>query len=155
MGLRYCCVPGCLSNTETDMGLSFFSFPLDPKRCSEWVKNCNRHDFRAKSPIDLHRGYRVCGKHFQPTMFAGMSQSRLKKFAVPTLLMSDNSMMEVEATIPAVPITSEAVSESTSPDVIAIPSTSKEVTSEAVSESTSPDVIAIPSTSKEVTSEGQ
>ncbi|XP_030747021.1 uncharacterized protein LOC115875648 isoform X1 [Sitophilus oryzae] len=62
-------------------------------------------------------------------------------------------MMEVEATIPAVPITSEAVSESTSPDVIAIPSTSKEVTSEAVSESTSPDVIAIPSTSKEVTSE--
>ncbi|XP_030764966.1 52 kDa repressor of the inhibitor of the protein kinase-like isoform X2 [Sitophilus oryzae] len=147
MGLRYCCVPGCLSNTETDMGLSFFSFPLDPKRCSEWVKNCNRHDFRAKSPIDLHRGYRVCGKHFQPTMFAGMSQSRLKKFAVPTLLMSDNSMMEVEATIPAVPITSE--------DVIAIPSTSKEVTSEAVSESTSPDVIAIPSTSKEVTSEGQ
>ncbi|XP_030747022.1 uncharacterized protein LOC115875648 isoform X2 [Sitophilus oryzae] len=54
-------------------------------------------------------------------------------------------MMEVEATIPAVPITSE--------DVIAIPSTSKEVTSEAVSESTSPDVIAIPSTSKEVTSE--
>ncbi|XP_030750665.1 uncharacterized protein LOC115878334 [Sitophilus oryzae] len=63
-------------------------------------------------------------------MFAEICQSRLKKFAVPTLLMSDNSMMEVEATIPAVPVTSEAVSESTSPDVIAIPSTSKAVTSE-------------------------
>ncbi|XP_074527948.1 uncharacterized protein LOC141791410 [Halichoeres trimaculatus] len=64
-----------------------FSFPLDPERCKQWLENCRRQDLATEPPEHLHQQYRLCAKHFEPSVISQESNSScvLKDDAVPTI----------------------------------------------------------------------
>lgn len=39
-----------------------------PFRSKKWVEKCQRKDLIDKSPDQLHRYYRLCGKHFETSL---------------------------------------------------------------------------------------
>ena len=58
-----CCVPGCFSNSNTDVDLSFYVIPNGKSKenillIKKWLHMISRKDFQ---PTD---GHRVCSKHF-------------------------------------------------------------------------------------------
>ncbi|XP_054481963.1 uncharacterized protein si:dkey-250d21.1 isoform X2 [Anoplopoma fimbria] len=67
-----------------------FSFPLDPERCKQWLNNCHRQDLSSESPEQLHKLYRLCAKHFEPSVISHQSASScvLREDAVPTIFDS-------------------------------------------------------------------
>ncbi|XP_031713303.1 uncharacterized protein LOC116389049 isoform X2 [Anarrhichthys ocellatus] len=67
-----------------------FSFPLDPERCQLWLNNCHRQDLASEPPEQLHKLYRLCAKHFEPSMITHQSASScvLREDAVPTVFDS-------------------------------------------------------------------
>ncbi|TKS83789.1 52 kDa repressor of the inhibitor of the protein kinase [Collichthys lucidus] len=64
-----------------------FSFPLDPERCKQWLNNCCRPDLASEPPEQLHTLYRLCAKHFEPSVISHQSASScvLREDAVPTI----------------------------------------------------------------------
>ncbi|KAM9383702.1 THAP domain containing 12a [Pholidichthys leucotaenia] len=80
-----CAVRNC-SGGKTDPR-SLFRFPRDPQRSKKWVEKCQRQDLTDKSPEQLYRFYRLCGKHFETSSFLDSdAQSKvLKDDAVPTI----------------------------------------------------------------------
>ncbi|XP_039633387.1 THAP domain containing 12a isoform X2 [Perca fluviatilis] len=57
-----------------------------PFRSKKWVEKCQRQDLIDKSPGQLCRYYRLCGKHFEKSSFYSVSQSTvLKDDAIPTI----------------------------------------------------------------------
>ncbi|XP_033499127.2 uncharacterized protein LOC117267355 [Epinephelus lanceolatus] len=64
-----------------------FSFPLDPERCKQWLNNCHRQDLASEPPEQLHKLYRLCAKHFEPSVICRQSASScvLREDAVPTI----------------------------------------------------------------------
>ncbi|XP_068456505.1 uncharacterized protein si:dkey-250d21.1 [Clinocottus analis] len=67
-----------------------FSFPLDPERCNQWLNNCHRQDLASEPPEQLHKLYRLCAKHFDPSVISDQSTSScvLREDAVPTIFDS-------------------------------------------------------------------
>ncbi|XP_041808314.1 THAP domain containing 12a isoform X1 [Chelmon rostratus] len=79
-----CAVPNCTSDTSDPQPL--FRFPHDPERSKKWVEKCQRQDLTDKSPDQLYRYYRLCGKHFEASSIHSDTQSAvLKDDAVPTI----------------------------------------------------------------------
>ncbi|XP_055370383.1 52 kDa repressor of the inhibitor of the protein kinase-like isoform X2 [Betta splendens] len=63
---NHCAVPSCSSSKFDPQPL--FRFPRDPERSKKWVEKCQRKDLADKSPDQLYRFYRVCGKHFDTSL---------------------------------------------------------------------------------------
>lgn len=38
--------------------------------CKQWVNNCCRQDLASEPPEQLNALYRLCGKHFEPSMIS-------------------------------------------------------------------------------------
>ncbi|CAN9501552.1 unnamed protein product [Ophioblennius macclurei] len=90
MGMQnQCAVAGCSSRKSDPQPL--FRFPRDPERSKQWIENCQIPDLMEKSPEQLYRYSRLCGKHFETTsMNADTPNPELKEDAVPTLFDSPN-----------------------------------------------------------------
>ncbi|GLD47188.1 52 kDa repressor of the inhibitor of the protein kinase-like isoform X1 [Lates japonicus] len=81
---NHCAVPNCTSAKSDPQPL--FRFPHDPERSKKWVEKCQRKDLIDKSPDQLHRYYRLCGKHFETSLIDCDAQSTvLKDDAIPTI----------------------------------------------------------------------
>ncbi|XP_042286473.1 52 kDa repressor of the inhibitor of the protein kinase-like isoform X2 [Thunnus maccoyii] len=76
-----CAVLNCTSGKSDPQPL--FRFPHDPERCKKWVEKCQRQDLIDKSPNQLYRYYRLCGKHFVTS--STDSSTVLKDDAIPTI----------------------------------------------------------------------
>ncbi|XP_035522546.1 uncharacterized protein si:dkey-250d21.1 [Morone saxatilis] len=72
---------------ESENSTPLFSFPLDPERCKQWLNNCCRQDLASEPPEQLNKLYRLCAKHFEPSMIFQQSASScvLREDAVPTI----------------------------------------------------------------------
>lgn len=83
---NFCAAPNC-TRKSTQSDLAFFRFPRDPERCQMWVENCRRADLEDKTADQLNRHYRLCAKHFEPSMICKTSPYRtvLKDTAIPTI----------------------------------------------------------------------
>ncbi|XP_025153382.1 uncharacterized protein LOC112588271 [Harpegnathos saltator] len=88
-GGHSCAMYKCPNISRRIPGLSFFRFPKDRKcmyifpflRCRLWLRNCGR---TIKVPIEnLYKTYRICGNHFDSTMFLNNLKNRLQLYAVP------------------------------------------------------------------------
>uniref|UniRef100_A0A8C9W7Q7 THAP domain containing 12b n=1 Tax=Scleropages formosus TaxID=113540 RepID=A0A8C9W7Q7_SCLFO len=64
---NFCAAPNC-TRKSTQSDLAFFRFPRDPERCRLWVENCRRADLEDKTSDQLNKHYRLCAKHFEPSM---------------------------------------------------------------------------------------
>ncbi|XP_056141305.1 uncharacterized protein si:dkey-250d21.1 [Lampris incognitus] len=83
-----CAATSCGSRRgDPDGGVPLFSFPPEPERCKQWLNNCRRQDLASKDPEQLHKLYRLCAKHFEPSLISHQSASGcvLNKDAVPTI----------------------------------------------------------------------
>ncbi|XP_068187718.1 uncharacterized protein si:dkey-250d21.1 isoform X3 [Antennarius striatus] len=83
-----CAAANCNSQQgESENSVALFSFPLDPERCNQWLVNCCRQDLASEPPEQLHGLYRLCSKHFEPSMISHQSASIcvLSEDAVPTI----------------------------------------------------------------------
>ncbi|XP_030216793.1 uncharacterized protein si:dkey-250d21.1 isoform X2 [Gadus morhua] len=83
-----CAATNCGSDQgKTDSDVTLFSFPSDPDRCKQWLDNCHRPDLASKGPEELHKLYKLCAKHFEPSLISheGTSDFVLKEDAVPTV----------------------------------------------------------------------
>ncbi|XP_065818968.1 uncharacterized protein si:dkey-250d21.1 [Labrus bergylta] len=71
---------------ESGNSIPLFSFPLDPERCKQWLHNSGRQDLASEPPEQLHKQYRLCAKHFEPSVISQQSGSSsvLQDDAVPT-----------------------------------------------------------------------
>ncbi|XP_034746606.1 THAP domain containing 12a [Etheostoma cragini] len=78
---NHCAVPNCTSG-KSDL---LFRFPFDPERSKKWVEKCQRQDLMDKSPGQLYRYYRLCGKHFVKSSVDSDSSTVLKDDAIPTV----------------------------------------------------------------------
>ncbi|KAM4726989.1 uncharacterized protein FYW61_012675 [Anableps anableps] len=79
--------------------LNSSSFPLDPERCQQWLNNCHRQDLASQPPEQLHKLYRVCAKHFEPSMIDHQIPSScvLKEDAIPTIFDSTTPVNQQES----------------------------------------------------------
>ncbi|XP_026183468.1 uncharacterized protein LOC113142629 [Mastacembelus armatus] len=82
-----CCAAANCDYQQGKSTTTLFSFPLDPDRCKQWLNNCHRQDLACEPPEQLHKLYRLCAKHFEPSMISNQSASScvLRKDAVPTI----------------------------------------------------------------------
>ncbi|KAG7483619.1 hypothetical protein MATL_G00040370 [Megalops atlanticus] len=82
-----CCAAANCNQCTDQSNVAFFRFPLDPERCKQWLDNCRRPDLETKTPEQLHRLYKLCAKHFEPSLICRHSALRtvLKEGAVPTI----------------------------------------------------------------------
>ncbi|XP_069003169.1 uncharacterized protein [Embiotoca jacksoni] len=83
-----CAAANCdYQQRESENTATLFSFPLDPERCKQWVNNCHRQDLTSEPPEQLHKLYRLCVQHFEPSMISHQSASGcvLKEDAIPTI----------------------------------------------------------------------
>ncbi|KAM4545577.1 THAP domain containing 12a [Odontesthes bonariensis] len=81
---NHCAVPKCPSCKSDSLPL--FRFPRDPERSRKWVEKCQRKELVDKSPEQLCRYYRLCGKHFETSAFDSDAQGTvLKDDAIPTV----------------------------------------------------------------------
>ncbi|XP_054611219.1 THAP domain containing 12a [Dunckerocampus dactyliophorus] len=90
-----CAAPNCTS-AKPDF-YSLFRFPLDAERCKTWVEKCQREDLADKSPEQLFRYYRLCGKHFERSNDGSAPTTVIKDDAIPTIF-DDPSKPPNEAT---------------------------------------------------------
>ncbi|KAM8899798.1 THAP domain containing 12a isoform 2-T2 [Spinachia spinachia] len=81
---NHCAVSNCTSGKSGSQPL--FRFPHDPARSKKWVEKCQKQDLMDKSPSQLYRFYRLCGKHFETSLVDRSPQSAvLKDDAIPTI----------------------------------------------------------------------
>nr|XP_061817798.1 52 kDa repressor of the inhibitor of the protein kinase-like isoform X1 [Nerophis lumbriciformis] len=78
-----CAAPNC-PNAKRD-SYSLFRFPLDAERCKTWVEKCQREDLAGKSPEQLFRYYRLCGKHFEKLTDSSDQSIVMKDDVIPTI----------------------------------------------------------------------
>ncbi|XP_034035014.1 uncharacterized protein si:dkey-250d21.1 [Thalassophryne amazonica] len=81
------CCPHCAFISTDSLLLFVCSFLLVFHRCREWLNNCHRQDLASEPPEQLHKLYKLCAKHFQPSLISQQSTSGciLKEDAVPTI----------------------------------------------------------------------
>ncbi|XP_036151092.1 uncharacterized protein LOC118648783 [Monomorium pharaonis] len=77
-----CVMENCKNIFGQMLGLSFFRFLRDSERAQLWLRNCGRTI--DKSTENLYKNYRVCGDHFEDTMFLNNLKNRLQPHAIPT-----------------------------------------------------------------------
>lgn len=67
--------------------MTCFHFGLNPPfRSKKWVEKCQGQDLSDKSPDQLYRYYRLCGKHFEASSIQSDTQNAvLKDDAIPTI----------------------------------------------------------------------
>ncbi|XP_028840487.1 uncharacterized protein LOC114793048 [Denticeps clupeoides] len=82
-----CCAAANCDQKPDQSGVLFFSFPLDPERCKQWLSNCDRPDLQTKTAEQLHNDYKLCAKHFDGSLICqdGAVKTVLKDGAVPTI----------------------------------------------------------------------
>ncbi|ELU06999.1 hypothetical protein CAPTEDRAFT_185658 [Capitella teleta] len=81
------CAANCCDDYQGMSTNSFFTFPLDQKRCDVWVQNTRRDDIRGMSAESIRKkNERVCAKHFEPSQFMNPKRNKLIPSAVPTLV---------------------------------------------------------------------
>ncbi|XP_074527524.1 THAP domain containing 12a [Halichoeres trimaculatus] len=81
---NHCAILNCSSGKSDPQPL--FRFPLDPERSQKWVEKCQREDLTGKSPDQLYRYYRLCGKHFEASLIEKDAESAvLKENAIPSI----------------------------------------------------------------------
>nr|XP_040038616.1 THAP domain containing 12a isoform X2 [Gasterosteus aculeatus aculeatus] len=81
---NHCAVSNCTSGKSGPEPL--FRFPHDAERSKKWVEKCQRKDLVDKSPGQLYRFYRLCGKHFETSLVDSSAPSAaLKDDAIPTI----------------------------------------------------------------------
>ncbi|XP_058484386.1 THAP domain containing 12a [Solea solea] len=81
---NHCAAPKCTSGKSDHQPL--FRFPRDAERSKTWAEKCQRKDLIDKSPEQLHRYYRLCGKHFDSSLIDSDAQNKvLKDNAIPTV----------------------------------------------------------------------
>ncbi|XP_074032675.1 uncharacterized protein isoform X3 [Leptinotarsa decemlineata] len=83
MGGHVCAVNSCKSKSSKSK-ISFFMFPKDQERARIWAMACGRDDLTDKVER-LHRGYHICGGHFETKYFLNDLRNRLQPNAVPTI----------------------------------------------------------------------
>ncbi|KAK6322385.1 hypothetical protein J4Q44_G00071770 [Coregonus suidteri] len=83
---NFCAAPNCTMKSNRSAS-PFFRFPRDIERCKQWVENCHCKDLEDKTPDQLNRYYRLCAKHFEPSVICKASpyRTRLKDNATPTI----------------------------------------------------------------------
>ncbi|XP_010868985.2 THAP domain containing 12a [Esox lucius] len=86
---NFCVVPNCITRSNESQSL-LFRFPRDTEICKLWVENCSCKDLEDKTPDELNRYYRLCAKHFEPSVICktNTSRTRLKDDAIPTIFES-------------------------------------------------------------------
>lgn len=82
-----CAAANCGYQRREGENTTLFSFPLDPERCKLWLTKCHRQDLASEAPEHVHKTYKLCAKHFEPTMISHQDDSNtvLKEDAVPTI----------------------------------------------------------------------
>ncbi|XP_077448555.1 uncharacterized protein LOC144068143 isoform X1 [Stigmatopora argus] len=83
-----CAAANCdYQQEDPDKTTPLFSFPLDPERCKTWLTNCCRQDLASQPPQELHKLYKLCAKHFEPSSICQQSASEcvLNDDAIPTI----------------------------------------------------------------------
>ncbi|XP_035033920.1 uncharacterized protein si:dkey-250d21.1 [Hippoglossus stenolepis] len=82
-----CCAAVSCDYQQGESTTALFSFPADPERCKQWLINCGRQDLSSEPAEQLHKLYRLCAKHFEPSMISQQSDSGcvLSDDAVPTI----------------------------------------------------------------------
>lgn len=61
---------------------SFWLFLVgSPVRSKKWAENCQRPDLLDKSPEQLYKYYRICGKHFDTSSTRSVSYL-IKEFKI-------------------------------------------------------------------------
>ncbi|XP_063058817.1 uncharacterized protein si:dkey-250d21.1 [Engraulis encrasicolus] len=81
-----CCAAANCNQKSDQPDIAFFSFPLDPERCKQWLSSCNRPDLGTKTPEELHQGYKLCSKHFESSLICQEGGVPvLKDGAVPSI----------------------------------------------------------------------
>ena len=65
-------------------------------RCKKWVVNCRLRSLDGLPAEKLHQNYRLCGQHFEDSMFMNPQiKNRLRHDAVPTLFSVPNPPLRV------------------------------------------------------------
>ncbi|PSN55980.1 hypothetical protein C0J52_02156 [Blattella germanica] len=82
-----CCVPHCTASSRHAgvTGITFHSFPVDPKERKEWILCVRRADYKK---LTVNKHTKVCSKHFKPEDFIqpqGTKRRLLKKGVVPSI----------------------------------------------------------------------
>ncbi|XP_028322186.1 uncharacterized protein LOC114475514 [Gouania willdenowi] len=82
-----CAAANCDQQEGSEDNTPLFSFPSDPERCKQWLNNCCRQDLASEPPEQFHKLYKLCAKHFEPSMISNQSPSScvLMENAVPTI----------------------------------------------------------------------
>ncbi|GAB6033489.1 hypothetical protein CHUAL_014098 [Chamberlinius hualienensis] len=96
---QYCAALNCNASTMNSPNTSFFRFPKDKERCQRWLINISRHDLSTKSSVSLYHGSRLCGKHFEDSMFSNSIKTRLYSHAVPTIIDIHSSPKSLKRTL--------------------------------------------------------
>ncbi|XP_058483006.1 uncharacterized protein si:dkey-250d21.1 [Solea solea] len=85
-----CCAAASCDYQPGESTTALFSFPVDPDRCKQWLVNCHREDLSSEPLEQLHTLYKLCAKHFEPSLISEQSASGsvLSDDAVPTIFGS-------------------------------------------------------------------
>lgn len=84
-GGTWCMVPCCISNTKQKLCV-FFGLPKESERRKLWLKQIGRMDL----DVDCGNHFKVCNLHFEDVMYLNDLKNRLKRNAVPTLLLPEH-----------------------------------------------------------------
>lgn len=105
MGLLRCYMPGCKNKGK----YGFHKFPRDSDTCMKWQSVAKRRNLDTCSLPYSH--YRICQKHFteQDFLKSCNSTGRLKKCAVPSVLVPQESSVYDEHSYVNLSIVQEAV----------------------------------------------
>lgn len=85
VGNSCCAASFCKNYKQKTPHLSFFRFPSDSKRCSEWLKFVERMDLEGKNIETLNKNYKLCSEHFEERHFMNSSKRKLMWDAIPTI----------------------------------------------------------------------
>uniref|UniRef100_A0A8C6TX30 Si:dkey-250d21.1 n=1 Tax=Neogobius melanostomus TaxID=47308 RepID=A0A8C6TX30_9GOBI len=82
-----CAAANCGYQQGEGENTPLFDFPLDAERCKLWLTKCHRQDLASEAAEHVHKTYKLCAKHFEPTMISHQDDSNtvLKGDAVPTI----------------------------------------------------------------------
>ena len=86
---KYCAATLCDNNRRKNPDLSFFKFPKNERRCSQWLKAAGREEVMHKKLNDFasysNQNLILCANHFEMHMFRDGRLNRLGSDASPTM----------------------------------------------------------------------
>lgn len=105
MGLLRCYMPGCKNKGR----YGFHKFPRDCDTCMKWQTVAKKRNLDTCHLPYSH--YRICDKHFteQDCLKSCNGTRRLKKYAIPSVLVPQESSVYDEHSYVVLPIVQEAV----------------------------------------------